>query len=370
MDNTNLVKLEFAEEHADSTYFTFLQHKLANANEKPVHILYYGDSQLEGDRITFTLRKAFQERYGGSGIGLIPLKHTYNSTHGFNLTVSPNWKGSVIYDRDINYKDFGLMCQYVSLGDTSSTDHKTDQAWVRIRKLKRNKGGNNDFTRLGLFYTSPDSNAVASFIFKDTVAFQFNLKHTKDIQLTKFSFQNSPQLFKMLFDTHNRLNIHGFFMEGPSGVYIDNIPLRGCVYPKLSAIDQTDLQFMLDKLNVGAVIMHFGVNLVPDIRKDYNLYTIALKREIRTIRKHLPQVPIIIVSVSDMAKKSGNNYHSYPNIPMIKEAQKEAAFATKCAFWDLEKTMGGKNSMIKWVKNTPHLGIKIISILVREELTV
>ena len=42
---------------------------LEAARERPVRIMHYGDSQLEGDRISSVLREAFQERFGGSGAG-------------------------------------------------------------------------------------------------------------------------------------------------------------------------------------------------------------------------------------------------------------------------------------------------------------
>jgi hypothetical protein len=36
-------------------------------------------------------------------------------------------------------------------------------------------------------------------------------------------------------------------------------------------------------------------------------------------------------------------------IDVIAEAQREAALANGCAFWDLRAKMGGKGSMLKWV---------------------
>ena len=42
----------------------------------PVRVVHYGDSQLEEDRMTMTLRRALQGRYGGKGVGLLPLHQT------------------------------------------------------------------------------------------------------------------------------------------------------------------------------------------------------------------------------------------------------------------------------------------------------
>ena len=40
---------------------------------RPVRVLHYGDSQLEGDRITSYLRNKFQLKWGGGGTGLVPI---------------------------------------------------------------------------------------------------------------------------------------------------------------------------------------------------------------------------------------------------------------------------------------------------------
>jgi len=39
--------------------------------ENVLHILHYGDSQIEGDRITGFIRRKLQNKFGGNGIGLI-----------------------------------------------------------------------------------------------------------------------------------------------------------------------------------------------------------------------------------------------------------------------------------------------------------
>lgn len=61
---------------------------LEAARERPVRIMHYGDSQLEGDRISSVLREAFQERFGGSGVGLAPAVQTV-PTYTLSQSVSP-----------------------------------------------------------------------------------------------------------------------------------------------------------------------------------------------------------------------------------------------------------------------------------------
>ena len=57
---------------------------------RPVRIAVLGDSFIEGDIFTGSLRKALQERYGGSGVGWLPMS---SETAGFRKTVRHEFKG-------------------------------------------------------------------------------------------------------------------------------------------------------------------------------------------------------------------------------------------------------------------------------------
>ena len=51
-------------------------------------------------------------------------------------------------------------------------------------------------------------------------------------------------------------------------------------------------------------------------------------------------------------------YVTYPNIPLIRDALKQASFENDCAYWDMFEAMGGENSMPSWVFYDPPLGEK------------
>ncbi|MBP5720975.1 MAG: hypothetical protein J6W82_07910, partial [Bacteroidales bacterium] len=56
----------------DVTLFDPFFEALDSARSRHMRILHYGDSQLEEDRITSTIRNGLQERFGGGGPGLLP----------------------------------------------------------------------------------------------------------------------------------------------------------------------------------------------------------------------------------------------------------------------------------------------------------
>lgn len=60
----------------DVTYLDPVFEALEKAQERPMRIMHYGDSQLEGDRITGVFREKIQEVFGGNGTGLLPAFQT------------------------------------------------------------------------------------------------------------------------------------------------------------------------------------------------------------------------------------------------------------------------------------------------------
>jgi hypothetical protein len=58
----------------DPTWFDrfFLHLELAALESTVVHIVHYGDSQLEEDRISATIREDLQDEFGGAGPGMMP----------------------------------------------------------------------------------------------------------------------------------------------------------------------------------------------------------------------------------------------------------------------------------------------------------
>ena len=59
-----------------------------------------------------------------------------------------------------------------------------------------------------------------------------------------------------------------------------------------------------------------------------------------------------------MATKQGGKMASYPQMEKVVTALREAANESGVAFWDMYSSMGGRNSIVKWVKANPPLAGK------------
>jgi len=334
-----------------------LSEKFLNAglSTRPLRILYYGDSQIENDRVTSGFRKVLQEYFGGAGRGLVPVESIYNTANNFIMSTSDNWQTTSLIRTKQAHLDLGLLCESFHFNHPASIPETKTNAWIKIKSIKPDI--NSGYSIVSLFYRAEDSSTVS-------VSVDGNLKVTKElaagagINELRFNLGETPKSVKMEFLTLSGITIYGLNLESPTGIMVDNIALRGRAYPEFSRIDTTRLKQMADYLEPSFIVLQYGVNVVPNITNDYSYYKRHLNHELSFLKKILPRTPVLLVSVSDMARKVGGELKSYPNITKIINAQKEVAMENGCAFWNLFETMGGKGSMISWVERQPPLGNK------------
>ena len=335
---------------SDSVNFNYLSRKLLNIDDEslPIRILYFGDSQIENDRITSKLRRVLQAHFGGRGMGFIPLDQLYNSSHQLILEQSKEKKKKSVLDKD--FVSSSLLFKQSKLGQSD------EEGWFRIKRIK-SLGPKPDYKLMKLYYklTGFCQLAVKN---SGELIYAGGLPNGGVLNVMDFQFNRTPEDLKLGFKIDGLLDVYGLSLETKKGVLVDNIALRGLSYPTFEWSDKKSMLQMIDKVNPGMFIFHFGVNLVPYQSEDYVYFRTHFKRQMLFLREAYPDVPFLIVGVSDMAKKKDGKMISYSNISQIKNIQKEVASETGAIFWDLEAFMGGSGGMINWAKANPKLGKK------------
>lgn len=319
------------------------------SNKQQLRIFYYGDSQIEGDQITSALRKKLQQRYGGHGPGLIAPDQYYNPAHQLIMTLSDNW-------RTIPIKEMGCHNKSILFKNALALAPDKREWWFRINRLKF-LHPKEDYRQVRLFYSASDSVNIECLNAANPV-YSEQEDSVQSIASVALRFDQTPDDLKIKFSTNDSLWISGLSLDSPWGVFVDNIALRGLAYPPFNLSDTTELKNMMNQLNPDLFILQFGVNVVPYYTSRNRSFERHLSDQIQSIRELCPNIPILIVGVSDMAQRIDGEFQSYGNIAQIKQVQREVAERNGCIFWDLEQFMGGAGSMIKWVNADPPLGRK------------
>ena len=86
--------LDFVEFNNQNVLFSFY-HKIKIEKSKDIiRILHFGDSQIEGDRISSVLREELQKIWGGSGTGFLPLSENNLGKPSAQIQLN-NWQKSI-----------------------------------------------------------------------------------------------------------------------------------------------------------------------------------------------------------------------------------------------------------------------------------
>lgn len=111
------------------------------------------------------------------------------------------------------------------------------------------------------------------------------------------------------------------------------------------------------ELNVRAVILQFGGNVVPVIKnqKDLDWYRQAFAKQLAVFKNH--GLHIIMIGLADMSKSVRGDMVSYPAVAQVRDVTKEEVHKVGGVFWDMYEAMGGENSMPEFVSAMPPLAI-------------
>ncbi len=299
--------------------FSFYE-SLSSAADTSVRVVHYGDSQIEGDRMTMCLRRALQDKYGGSGVGMVALYQNYDS-RTVKLSLSADISPSALpvyraYGSAANRRPNGI---YGPMGQVFVLNNKQKYGSEKV-SIRYSATQDNAFSRIRVF-GSTDSLVILD---ERTTTYSLHLKGEREV--------------------------YGVSLESEKGVYVDNIPMRGCSGTIFTSIDNTALSNYFRTTNTRLIIMQFGGNVVPYIKtqKQVDNYINKIRKQIRYLHICAPQAAILFVGPSDMLYQENGEKRSYPIISLLDEELRKAVEEEKSAYWSLYNAMGGENSMCEW----------------------
>lgn len=351
-------RIEFDDNNPQPLYAFFRGVNEISNNNEPIRILHYGDSQIEGDRISSILRNRLQFYFGGSGVGLVPAVVDNFNSMSIRHSSSSNWnifKGFGPAQKHTSHKRYGALLNYAKYNLVNTTDSTQTQGWITLKKSNISYESVRKFRQCRIFCGYNSKPVSVELYQKDKLIQADQIQPNSLLNILKFKFEQSPEELTFKFKGFDSPDIYGIAFDDEHGIAVDNIPLRGSSGLEFTRTDLPFLKQMYTELNVKMLILQFGVNVVPNVVTNYDFYENALYAQLITLKHLNPDMSLIIVGLSDMSRKVNGAYVSYPNIELIRDAQKKAAFRAGCAFWDMYKAMGGKNSMPSWVTAKPQL---------------
>lgn len=313
---------------------------------RTVRIAWYGDSFVEGDILIGDLRDTLQTRWGGKGVGFVPitsevaqfkrtLKHQFKNWSTFSVIKKTETRPALGLNGYAYQPNEGAYVAY----EGANYFHNT-HAWTDFR----------------LFYTA--ANALNfEWQMQDKVSKSDQLR-AKGSQLSTWKWSgNYPgaTAFQLRFPETQGLVLYGSSLESGPGVYFDNFSIRGNSGGPLKLL-QPDFIHQFDAVqHYDVVILQVGLNAVTNGLNNIRWYQAELERTYKHLRECFPNKPILIISVGDRGGKIGTELATMRGVPAIVAMQRDLARRHGFLFYDLYHGMGGPGTMIRLAMQRPRL---------------
>ncbi|MEA2041726.1 MAG: hypothetical protein U9N85_04150 [Bacteroidota bacterium] len=340
---------------------------------KLLRIMHYGDSQIEQDRITNYFRFKMQQQFGGYGPGMVPAVKSFNFELPMSQESTGDWKRYTAFgrkDTTVKHDRYGVMATFARFApiepDTSFrlseteliTPAQTYKASLSFSKSRFAYSNTKKYSRCRMFLGNIKKELNITVKSEEKTIEKKVIAPKEGLHTIAFHFNPAPQKLTFEFESIDSPEFYGFSFDTHKGIIVDNVAMRGSSGLMFTRMDLNLSAKIHRILGTKLLILQFGGNVVPMHKENYDFYARSFSYRLRTLKKIIPGVQIIVIGPSDMSKKEDDLYITQPEVPLIRDALKKAAFDNNCAFWDMYSAMGGKNSMPGWVFNDPPLGEK------------
>lgn len=311
--------------------------------EGALRIAFCGDSFIEGDVFTGSVRELLHARLGGSGVGWLPMT---SEVAGFRNTVQHRFKG---------WKDHSILHDSKQAYMLSGHCYRpNDGAMVEYRLPDKVE----PYQKVSIYYKAETDSEV--YINKDSMAVP--LPATGSF-LSLITLPMNSRHLKLSFSKPKGLMLYGVALDGDRGVVVDNYSLRGNAGFQLLGMNEQTASVYARVRPMDMIVLQYGLNVASSKQKDYGTYIKRMGKMIDYMRRVYPAATIVLMGVSDRAERSSDgSLRTMPGVLYLAQAQRELAQEKGVVYWDTLRAMGGPGSMIRFAqqglaaKDYTHLG--------------
>lgn len=307
-----------------------LRSALAEAGSRTVRIGVLGDSFIEGDIFTQDLRHILQSRYGGRGVGYVPM---HSATAGFRRTVRQSGDGWETFNilnmprRDsVRYisGEYAKAAPSATAIFKGSSDFDETAAWERSRFV---------------LIASDTCTVTLTGDGGNTVATQLQPSPTPQ------SVELCGTTSKLTVSTEGPgITALGVYLDGSAGVAVDCMSSRGSSGLNLRGLNAVNCS----AVDYDLIIVEYGINALSADQDDYTYYRIGMTAALEKLKRVYPRADIIVFGIADRGAKVNGAVRSLPTCNAMTHAQRLAAQRAGVHFYDLRAAQGGEGAVVDW----------------------
>ena len=299
-----------------------------------VSIVHIGDSHIQADFLSGTVRKNLQKQFGNAGRGFVfPYKIARS---GGALDVLFKHTGSWQYCNIMNkYSTSNL-----GVAGFSVTPSRTSSFFLDAATRSETNSSFNKITILDINGAFIPLKAYGNY----------NISYEDENTVFTFDeLQDSIEIQPAI--TSNVLpELQGLILEnGRPGILYHSIGINGS--STLQYLRSSSFENQIAELDASLVIISFGTNdcYLPSSRFCISCVKDRYRTLITRLRSENPGVSILLTSPPDHFYQ-----RKYPNrnIQKLRDAMLQLVEEENVAMWDLYEIMGGERSIQEWHKNS------------------
>ncbi len=306
---------------------------LAQRDVRPVRIAIIGDSYIEGDIFSMSIREKLQAKYGGRGVGYVT---PHSETSAFRTSIRQSDKGWKAYDlREDNTPN----CRWLA-GQRFTAEPGATVTWTAGAEPAHVRGWNS----ATILFKSTGGGVL------ETNAGNGSQQHTVKGSSSVQAIELEGEMTKLTLTNRSvsGLTVLGAWVNDKTGVTLDCMSLRansGLTHGNLSPEFARDMARFVD---FDLIIVEYGLNALSSKRKNYAFYRKAMTNVLSLLKKCYPNASVVMMGSGDRGQKSGSEVHSMATVEYLIEAQRQAAHDNGVVFWDTREAMGGEDAIVTW----------------------
>jgi lysophospholipase L1-like esterase len=302
-----------------------------------VNIVHIGDSHIQADLLTATVRKGLQQHFGNAGRGLVFPYQLARSNAPADISSSSNssWEFSRLATADQNIPEgIGGYCI------------RTNRRGATINlNLKPVDGEEQSFTKYKLFI---DRDAAADWNFttgniNDLIDLEKNSNDSLFYREVKLPVAVNG--FSLVLASDNLHSFYGVSLEtGQRGIIYHSIGVNGARYDQYN---QTPLFWQqLPALKADIYIVSMGTNEAQAGSFDEGAFTAQVTLFLQKLRAVSPNAAILISTAPDSYKGNrSNRILQQLNASLYKYCSKN-----NIALWDIYRVANGYGAARNWLR--------------------
>ena len=299
-----------------------------------VRVGWWGDSAIVSDGYTGALRRTLQERFGDGGPGFTLVAPDFDGylRKGVRLK-RHHWEVMSVLKggrKDGRYGYGGVVAtSYGGAGSTFTTpEPRIDRVHVHYRRTSRAGG-------LQLFIDGAPQPT-------------FTLPKSRDgggDTVWKVPLDTPARSVRLRAAGGGRSMLYGVSLERDKpGLVLDSLGLVGLRARRWRKADEQHLSQQVASRGLDLIVVAFGGNERVDPNLSVDRHATVIGETIRRFRAGAPKASCLIVGPIAHAKRGSTRLD--PRLTTIYTAQRQAAKAEGCAFFDTIAAMGGDNAVV------------------------